>query len=60
MKPVKAIDLVWKAQPMISTLRTVMAGLAAQSGSSGPQDTLVEHCDEWLRDANEILSRGRK
>ena len=60
MKPVKAIDLVWKAQPMIATLRTVMASLAAAPDAKSAPGTMVEHCDEWLRDANEILSRGRK
>lgn len=58
MKPVKAIDLVWKAQPMISTLKTIMADLAAKGG--GAPSTLVQHCDEWLKNANEILSRGKK
>jgi len=60
MKPVKAIDLVWKAQPMIATLRKIMADLATQKEGKSAPGTLVEHCDEWLRNANEILSRGKK
>jgi hypothetical protein len=55
MKPVKAIDLVWKAQPMISTLKTIMADLAAKGG--GAPSTLVQHCDEWLDAARTLLRK---
>lgn len=59
MKPVKAIDLVRKAQPMISTLRTVMASLAADKAGKSAPGVLVENCDDWLRDADDLLSKRR-
>ena len=50
MKPVKAIDLVWKAQPMIATLREILR-------SERPRSHLVDHADEWLASARELLER---
>lgn len=60
MKPVKAIDLVWKAQPLIATLRKIMVDLAGRQVGKGAPGTVASDCDQWLRDANEVLSRGRK
>lgn len=57
MKPVKAIDLVWKAQPMIATLRKIMSDLSNNNGGTGAPSTLVEHCDEWLESAQSLLTR---
>lgn len=56
MKPVKAIDLVWKAQPMIATLHTIMESIAKDK-PNGSAATLSGHCTEWLRDANTLLAR---
>lgn len=56
MKPVKAIDLVWRAQPMIATLHTVMAGLAKDRGHAAASK-LAEDCTSWLRAANVLLGR---
>ena len=41
MKPVKAIDLVWKAQPAMSLLREILI-------RNRPNDSLISHLDEWL------------
>lgn len=57
MKPVKAIDLVWKAQPLIATLRQAMASLAEQRPNNKDARTVQEDCDEWLNGARTLLAR---
>lgn len=59
MKPVKAIDLVWKAQPMIATLHTIMVGLT-KDNPNGSAATLASNCKEWLDDARSLLDRKKK
>ena len=56
-KNVKAIDLVWKAQPMISTLHTIMASMAAQKPGKSAEGTLAEDCKNWLDTAHDMLHR---
>lgn len=56
-KKVKAIDLVWKAQPMITTLHTIMASMAAQKPGKSAEGTLAEHCKDWLDMARDMLHR---
>ena len=53
MKPVKAIDLVWKAQPAMSLLREILI-------RNRPNDSLISHLDEWLAQSNELLDRKEK
>ena len=53
MKPVKAIDLVWKAQPAMSLLREILV-------RNRPNDSLISHLDEWLSQSNELLARKEK
>ena len=53
MKPVKAIDLVWKAQPAMSLLREILI-------RNRPNDSLISHLDEWLAQSNELLARKEK
>ncbi len=53
MKPVKAIDLVWKAQPAMSLLREILI-------RNRPNDSLINHLDEWLAQSNELLARKEK
>ena len=57
MKPVKAIDLVWKAQPLIATLQTIMARLSEERPGKSASGTVLEDCNEWLRGARELLAR---
>ena len=56
-KKVKAIDLVWKAQPMIATLHTIMVSMAAQKPGKSAEGTLAEDCSNWLDNARELLDR---
>ena len=53
MKPVKAIDLVWKAQPAMSLLREILI-------RNRPNDSLISNLDEWLAQSNELLARKEK
>ena len=52
MKPVKAIDLVFRAQPMIATLREIVRRNCDESAG-----TFVDDCDTWLRDAQVLMTR---
>ena len=49
MKPVKAIDLVWKAQPAMACLKSI----AEQDGNL----KFAEQVGEWLDQARELLHR---
>ena len=53
MKPVKAIDLVWKAQPMIATLREIIK----QNCDEGQMGKFIGDCDTWLEDARALMRR---
>lgn len=57
MKPVKAIDLVWKAQPMITTLHTIMVKIAADKPGKSAAGTVAEDAGQWLASARELLTR---
>lgn len=57
MKPVKAIDLVWKAQPMIATLHTIMTKLAAERPGKSAAGTVAEDASQWLASARGLLTR---
>lgn len=57
MKPVKAIDLVWKAQPMIATLHTIMTRLAADKPGKSAAGTVAEDASHWLAAARGLLAR---
>ena len=54
MKPVKAIDLVFKAQPMIATLREIIK----QNCDEGQMGKFIDDCDNWLDGARTLLQRG--
>ena len=56
MKPVKAIDLVFKAQPIVSALREI----ASQCNGARHQPAIVADCDEWLDAARELLKKKGK
>jgi len=51
MKPVKAIDLVFKAQPMIATLREIIK----QNCDEGQMGKFIDDCDTWLADAQTLM-----
>ena len=51
MKPVKAIDLVFKAQPMIATLRQIIAA----NCDEGQMGKFIDDCDTWLRAAQALM-----
>lgn len=53
MKPVKAIDLVWKAQPMIATLREIIK----QNCDEGQMGKFIDDIDNWLDGARALLQR---
>lgn len=57
MKPVKAIDLVWKAQPMIATLHTIMTKLAAERPGKSAAGTVAEDASQWLTAARMLLGK---
>jgi len=57
MKPVKAIDLVWKAQPMIATLHTIMTKIAADRPGKSAAGTVAADAGQWLASARELLTR---
>jgi len=57
MKPVKAIDLVWRAQPMIATLHTIMVKLAADAPGKSASGTVAEDCERWLNAARMLLGK---
>ena len=53
MKPVKAIDLVFKAQPMIATLREIIK----QNCDEGQMGKFIDDCDNWLDGARTLMQR---
>lgn len=53
MKPVKAIELVFKAQPMIATLREIIK----QNCDEGQMGKFIDDCDNWLRAARVLMTR---
>ena len=53
MKPVKAIDLVKKAQPMIATLREIIK----QNCDESKMGEFVDGIDSWLADARDLLQK---
>ena len=53
MKSVKAIDLVFKAQPMIATLREIIK----QNCDEGQMKEFIDDCDNWLDGARALLQR---
>lgn len=54
MKPVKAIDLVFKAQPMIATLRQIIT----QNCDESKMRVFIDDIDNWLDGARMLLQRG--
>ena len=53
MKPVKAIDLVFKAQPMIATLREIIKN----NCDDRVANRFIDDCDTWLRAAQVLMTR---
>ena len=53
MKPVKAIDLVFKAQPMIATLRQIIS----QNCDESKMRVFIDDIDNWLDGARALLQR---
>ena len=52
----KAIELVFRAQPIVAALREV-----ARRADSNPKKSEVEaDCDKWLDDARELLKKKGK
>ena len=51
MKPVKAIDLVFKAQPMIATLREIIK----QNCDESKMGKFIDDIDTWLADAQALM-----
>lgn len=51
MKLVKAIDIVWKAQPMIATLREIIK----QNCDESKMGKFIGDCDTWLADAQALM-----
>jgi len=53
MKSVKAIDMVFKAQPMIATLREIIK----QNCDESKMGEFVAGIDGWLQDARTLMQR---
>ncbi len=53
MKPVKAIDLVFKAQPMIATLRQIIAANCDES----KMRVFIDDIDNWLEESRTLMRR---
>ena len=53
MKPVKAIDLVFEAQPMIATLRQIIA----QNCDESKMRVFIDDIDNWLEGARTLVQR---
>ena len=53
MKPVKAIDLVFKAQPMIATLRDILTANCDES----KMRVFIDDIDNWLDGAMTLMQR---
>ena len=53
MKPVKAIDLVFRAQPMIATLRQIIA----QNCDESKMHVFIDDIDNWLEGARTLVQR---
>ena len=56
MKPVKAIELVFRAQPMIAALREV----ARRCDDNPKKNVVIADCDEWLNHAGQLLNKKGK
>ena len=53
MKPVKAIDLVFRAQPMIAKLRQIIA----QNCDESKMRVFIDDIDNWLEGARTLVQR---
>ncbi len=53
MKPVKAIDMVFKAQPKIAMLREIIT----RNCDDSVANKLVDDCDAWLRAAQVLMTK---
>ena len=53
MKPVKAIELVFRAQPMIATLREIIA----QNCDESKMRVFIDDIDNWLEGARTLVQR---
>lgn len=53
MKPVKAIDLVFKAQPMIATMREIIK----QNCDESKMKVFIDDIDNWLDGARTLMRR---
>lgn len=53
MKPVKVIDLVFRAQPMIATLRQIIA----QNCDESKMRVFIDDIDNWLEGARTLVQR---
>ena len=53
MKPVKAIDLVFRAQPMIATLRQIIS----QNCDESKMRVFIDDIDNWLDGARTLMQR---
>ena len=53
MQPVKAIDLVFRAQPMIATLRQIIA----QNCDESKMRVFIDDIDNWLEGARTLVQR---
>jgi len=49
----KAIELVFRAQPIVAALREI----ASQCNGARHQPAIVADCDEWLAAARELLKK---
>lgn len=53
MKPVKAIDLVFKAQPKIAALRRIVTANCDESKTRA----VIADIDDWLRAAQVLMTK---
>ena len=53
MKPVKAIDLVFRAQPMIATLRQIIAANCDER----KMRVFIDDIDNWLQESRTLMRR---
>ena len=53
MQPVKAIDLVFRAQPMIATLRQIITANCDES----KMRVFIDDIDNWLEGARTLVQR---
>lgn len=52
----KAIELVFRAQPMIAALREV----ARRCDDNPKKNVVIADCDEWLNHAGQLLNKKGK